>query len=302
MRRHSRKKVLTGLEPGSADLSIDPSQESDALLTAYRAELERIAAELEYKVLHDATLDQTMKYLDEELGKRLPAALAVTMNAELIRNWLEASYVKTSEGLIQAVGTATHRLPDSIKWFESANNYDYGNIYNSFRNDMLTAVRDAFEGKDSISQSIRDRAAKAVNKFGDAMGSNLAENRYRLVTENAVVKARNFSQILSMDEIGITEYQISAIMDQKTSNICRTLNGKVFQVKEAVKYVNDVFNTPPDRVTSKFPWADQKDFPQTDAERNALKPGDLKALYDSMPVKLPPYHAKCRTSVIVKTS
>lgn len=302
MRRESRKKVLTGLEPGSADLSIDPSQESDVLLTAYKAELERIAAELEYKVMHDSTLDQTMKYLDEELGKKLPSSLAVTMNAELIRNWLEASYIKTSVGVIQGINTATHRLPESVKWFESANSYDYGNIYNSFRNDMQTAIKDAFEGKDSISQSIRERAARTVDRFGDAMGSSLAENRYRLVTENAVVKARNFSQILSMDEIGITEYQISAIMDQKTSNICRTLNGKVFQVKEAVKYVNDVFNTAPDKVTSKFPWADQKDFPQTDAERNALKPSDLKSLYDSMPVKLPPYHAKCRTSVIVKSS
>ncbi|MBP9890049.1 MAG: hypothetical protein KBF93_27365 [Leptospiraceae bacterium] len=187
----------------------------------------------------------------------------------------------------------------AINWFESANRYDYGGVYNDFRDDMGKAIKDIFEGTDS-SQKIIERAVKAKEKLGEIFSTLQVQNRYRLVAENAVNKARNFAQALAYEELGITRYEISAILDQKTSIVCRTLNGKVFETKTAVQYVNEVLATDPNKVVSKFPWPDPKDFPQTEDDLRNITPAEINKLYNKMSVKLPPYHAFCRTTVIIQ--
>lgn len=242
-----------------------------------------------------------MKYLDEEMGKKLPVELAKSLKEELIKTWLQGSIVEINDEAVKAQTTAVQRLPTAINWFESANRYDYGGVYNDFRDDMASAIKDIFEGTDS-SQKIIERAVKAKEKLGEIFSTLQIQNRYRLVAENAVNKARNFAQALAYEELGITRYEISAILDQKTSIVCRTLNGKVFETKTAVKYVNEVLSTDPNKVVSKFPWPDPKDFPQTEDDLRKITPAEINKLYNKMSVKLPPYHAFCRTTVIIQTT
>jgi len=282
-----------------ASLQSDPSESSAFVFETYKDELERIAGELEYKIAHNATYSQVLKFLDEEMGKKLPVELAKSLKEELIKTWLQGSIVDINDEAVKAQATAVQRLPSAINWFESANRYDYGGVYNDFKDDMAKSIKDIFEGTDSSSKII-ERAVKAKEKLGEIFSTLQVQNRYRLVAENAVNKARNFAQALAYEELGITRYQISAIVDQKTSIICRTLNGKVFETKTATKYVNEVLSTDPNKVVAKFPWPDAKTFPQTEDDLRNITPAEINKLYNNMSVKLPPYHAFCRSTVIIQ--
>lgn len=271
----------------------------DYVYETYKDELERIAAELEYKLAHNASYSQVIKYLDEEMGKKLPVELAKSLKEDLIKTWLTNSIVNINDEDVKAQATAVQKLPTAINWFESASRYDYGGVYNDFKDDMASAIKDIFDGTDS-SAKIIERAVKAKEKVGEIFSTLQVQNRYRLVAENAVNKARNFAQALAYEELGITRYEISAILDQKTSIVCRTLNGKVFETKTAVQYVNEVLATDPNKVVSKFPWPDPKDFPQTEDDLRNITPAEVNKLYNKMSVKLPPYHAFCRSTVIIQ--
>ncbi|MCB1156697.1 MAG: minor capsid protein [Leptospiraceae bacterium] len=159
---------------------------------------------------------------------------------------------------------------------------------------MTQAVNDAIQGRGILSQNLI-RQAQMLR--GELREKNV-KGRYRMVTENAIMKARNFSQVLSYEELKITEYQIVAIVDNKTSNICRALNGQVFETKEAISYVKEVFSTPVYEVADRFPWDNPSRWPK---DPETVTPKDIRKLYEGMATKLPPYHGHCRTTVVSKT-
>lgn len=158
------------------------------------------------------------------------------------------------------------------------------------------AIGSALQGSGRPSESIITKAKNASKNLSSQLSTPALINRYRLVVDNAVSKARNFAQVLSYQELGITRYEYSAIIDHRTSNICLTLNGKVVEVKYTSNYVEKVLSTDPEKVVSSFPWSNPNQWLSTPDERAKA---DWKGLLDKSSVKLPPFHAFCRTMVIV---
>lgn len=249
---------------------------------------------MEYQIAKDDSTENILLYLDKELGKNLGSNLVEGIKSSLIRNWIESTWVNYQNTQIQAQGIATQRLPSVINWFENAMNFDYGNIYNDFRSDLRSAIKNALQGKAGSSQSIIEKAANAKKALQSQMTDTALTNRYRLVVDNAVSKARNFSQILSFEELGFARFQFQAIIDKKTSNICRVLNGKTVEVKFAVKYVENVLATEPDQVVKKFPWESGKNWPSSPED---IAKADWRSLLEKSSVQLPPFHGFCRTIV-----
>lgn len=227
--------------------------------------------------------DSALDWLDTQMKDVLPAEVASAVKDHISEAWVDAA----KSGVKPAQKTATQRLPEAMKWFQSAQGHDYGAVYNDFRDDMRQAVLDELEGRGTNAQSIREKAQAAAKAAGKILTDDEAQNRYRLVVSNAVNKARNFSQVLSMQELGFQELEIVAILDQKTSGICRSMNGRRVRVETMATFVNEVLDTPPDMVVAKFPWP--KTTPQ----------GSTPQIISALGSKMPPYHGRCRTTVIV---
>lgn len=252
------------------------------MLAQYRTEVERIVRGLEDR-LAKGDADSALDWLDSQMKSVLPAEVASAVKDHIREAWVDGA----TSGIKPAQKTATQKLPPAMKWFEAAQNYDYGAVYGDFSEDMRKAVLDELEGKGTDAKSIREKSQKAATAAGKILTDDQAQSRYQLVVSNAVNKARNFAQVLSMQELGFQELEIVAILDQKTSAICRGMNGRRVRVETMANFVNDVLDTDPADVVSKFPWP--KTMPQ----------GKTQQVISTIACKMPPYHGRCRTTVVV---
>lgn len=84
-----------------------------------------------------------------------------------------------------------------------------------------------------ITQSLMTGTSTAQLSEKIAMRFNTSYNQaYRLVeTETAYIQER--AMLDTYDELGLEQYQICAVLDSKTSEICQNLDGKVFDRKDA---------------------------------------------------------------------
>ncbi len=108
--------------------------------------------------------------------------------------------------------------------------------------------------------------------------------------------ASNFGSISAMEDGQIQTYVVTAVMDERTSEICRFMNGRTFTVRDGRSHVDRLLGaSDPEEVKSTAPWVSAAEA-QTIAgggdaasQRAALASGGLAA---------PPYHGRCRTVLL----
>ena len=127
---------------------------------------------------------------------------------------------------------------------------------------------------------------------------------YNRVASASVNRAHNWGGMLSIEEAGIDEYVFHAVMDERTSRICRELDGRVFSVPRVMKVVRQALERPPSAIESIAPWptfdTERKDlFIQAGERRTYLKGKSSDWLADHG-VALPPLHGNCRSVVILR--
>lgn len=135
----------------------------------------------------------------------------------------------------------------------------------------------------------------------EALGNRMAEfwNRYPGVPQrptsywtglaaNGMNRARNFGLLQSYQDLNIVALRVVAVMDERTSAICREMNGRIIPTQSAIGQRNRMIDaTNPEDVKAIAPWVS--------AEAIAGKSVDEIM---NLGVIMPPYHWKCRTTVI----
>lgn len=299
---HSQTALVTDEQEEEAKRQADLN-ESDAqkkFEEAYKSEIASIAEEAEQLAVSGISAEKVFSHLDDRLRNSLPEKLYQATLTRLTLSWVNGTKVTVDDVVREAQGTATQRLHDALPWFKSVQLYDYGRAYGSIASRMQQDVLDALEGKAQKRSSIRARAKYLAKKVAENMGveigkdrlqllENRLTDRYRMVISGAVNKARNFSMVLSYQELGIKEIEYIAIIDQHTSDTCRTMHGRRIELQVVTDYVESVLSTPADQVVAKFPW------------QNTVGGSTTEQILASMPVKLPPFHGRCRTSVGIST-
>jgi hypothetical protein len=90
-----------------------------------------------------------------------------------------------------------------------------------------------------------------------------------------------------MEEAGFTEYEILAMMDERTCAICGEMNGRVFSVSETRKVINSVLDIQdPKAFKAAMPW------------QSKPAKGMTNAKLCSSGQNLPPFHGRCRCTLI----
>ena len=89
--------------------------------------------------------------------------------------------------------------------------------------------------------------------------SGKAKNYFDIVSANAAVKARSFSNVLAFEQANVETFEFSAVLDNRTSEICQYMHGRRFSTVTAVDLIDKVVNADsPDEVKGITPWVSRK--------------------------------------------
>lgn len=169
---------------------------------------------------------------------------------------------------------------------------DYGKIPG--RLEKLLGLTDFFDGEET------DEKKEVVE--------NITSNKayVGILAAAVIANARSVSQTLVFEQATITKVRIVAVLDRRTSQICRKMHGTVFTVGEVVDHYEKVYNS---RTTEQYlkraPWlGDNKKnglHVKSGDKRTEIRPGmNSNSLLDAG-VALSPYHGACRTISVVET-
>ena len=86
---------------------------------------------------------------------------------------------------------------------------------------------------------------------------------------------------------GYNRYRYNAILDNRTSEICKTLNGRVFPIREGLDATERILKTKPQDLKNNFPFAKSAN------DINNKTSQELAALGYTVP----PQHFNCRSSI-----
>ena len=135
----------------------------------------------------------------------------------------------------------------------------------------------------------------------------LNENYWDTVAAIHTNRARTFSSLKSYAEGGVTAYEVVAVGDERTTEICNMMNGEILQVESALN-AYDSFEEAEDLEDLKTNVAPLmrhrgRDIVTQSGQRIAtrtkdgwdrVKPGTMNA----RGINGPPYHHRCRTTVV----
>ncbi len=218
--------------------------------------------------------------LEQKLGKDLPALIE--------ENVLELHSKVYKFGMNEVGRSANMRLSYDINDKEAAailgnqNLFWVGNHYDeTLSKDFDKILSGYFEGDKSMEDIANDFEAQFKSKMDSS------ESYFQGLAEHAVNRTRELGKVTGYEKAEIVTYEIVAVLDDHTSEICETMNGKKFSVTQAVSFRDEILNaSSPEEIKSIAPWR---------------QPEEVKGLSaEEMPagMELPPYHFRCRTQTV----
>jgi len=197
---------------------------------------------------------------------------------------------------------------------------EYGRRLEGFGEEARRIVGEGLErglGRDDLAADL-ERAARAA----------LIERQpfyWEVVAASFVGQGRSFAQMSSYAEAGIERYVIEAVLDERTTNICRFLHGKTFSVGDALQRFERVERAEqPEDIKQLVPWVRETLDPETgnpllwvqgsggrttiaEVTRSAFgtrdDPGAFRTIaagssMREVGVMLPPFHGLCRSTTL----
>jgi hypothetical protein len=132
---------------------------------------------------------------------------------------------------------------------------------------------------------------------------NLTDRQIKTIVQTSVQRIRNWAHIGSLSQAELEKAKIVALLDSRTTEICRELDGKIFRIGVAQKsierlnqlepgaFAKEMYESQIGKAISKEPVKTVQSFLEKDG----------KTISDDL-VKtgrgFPPYHPNCRTRVV----
>jgi SPP1 gp7 family putative phage head morphogenesis protein len=195
---------------------------------------------------------------------------------------------------------------------------EYGRRNDAFGERARQIVADGLEaglGREDIAADL-ERAAQDVL-------AGRSSFYWEVVAGSFVSRGRSFAQLSSYAEAGVDRYLIEAVLDERTTEICRFLHGKSFSVATGLRTFERV-DAEPDLIKDLTPWVREAIDPATgaktlfvergeervrvaDVTRSAVGTRDDRGEFGrglserdlaNLGVSFPPYHGLCRTTTV----
>jgi SPP1 gp7 family putative phage head morphogenesis protein len=236
----------------------------------------------------DDVVEVMTDYIVDKLGSEFPD---LTRND--IENFTSQAWDHGQKFEVSGGDMAPRIDPKVLSFFNRLNNLDYGKLFNNQREVFSESIKSVLDGKQSRPQALKALKQKLNVDLTDKHITGRIDDIFR----NKIYTTQNFSRVVRMKQVGITEVEVVATMDSNTSPICRELNGRIFRVEDMVSFVETFLSTP---VDENF-WNQYPQPTAQDIRDMATMPSSDIMKSPKLSVKMPPFHFKCRTTVVTRT-
>lgn len=147
----------------------------------------------------------------------------------------------------------------------------------------------------------RDKVAQLI-KDGLVSMPDVTDRYWKIVTTNALANARSYANLREMQEQGVHSFVFVAVMDERTTTICRSLNGRVFPVTPALDRMEGAISAQDLESLDKFtPMVrvikDPGDGLTFSAQGKTFGPDVDDAFLLANGIIIPPLHFLCRSTI-----
>ncbi len=247
------------------------------------------------EILNESWVETSQEAIEESIEKMAKkktfksglAALLLTLGKKL-DSFLTAKQLKEIEIVVNGIYTSLKEVHS--RNFEISTNiikldkqvinmaslegpYWIGNLYNSHLSARIGDIgRLIAESGISVEQGstlMKDVLNKEFSLFGGGsdfptkIPSQFAgsiDNYTKILSTNVAVRSRNFAFITTANQAKIETLEFSAVMDDRTSQICQFMNGKRFSTSQGVSLVSKVATAiSPEKVKELTPWVSRKE-------------------------------------------
>lgn len=114
--------------------------------------------------------------------------------------------------------------------------------------------------KESLELGLRnaDITSLLVDLVDTAGSLNRGRNYWRVIASTFTARSRTFGQLTSLRDAEISHYIFKAVLDERTTNICRMMDGRVFATERGLELYDEVDNGQPEDVRDVMPWVRQR--------------------------------------------
>lgn len=134
-------------------------------------------------------------------------------------------------------------------------------------------------------KTIGEIASDFAGKFVDTTDKGFSY--FEGLAEFTTYRTSVLGNVTGFEKAGVKFYQIKATLDERTSEICRNMDGRIFEVSRAIEFRDTILSLRTKEQIKEFaPWRPASDVEGKDSSELPLG------------MVLPPYHFRCRTIVI----
>lgn|GEM_PF-4024866 len=190
-----------------------------------------------------------------------------------------------------AVLNASFNVRDfqAMEYLKQSDYFYVGKQFGSYSDDISTLIREAvFEeglGAKAAARQIYEKLNGVVNtEFW----------KYERVARTSANRVRNWSRVFAFHENNVATVRFVAVMDERTSEVCDTMNGEVFEVSWIVEHLEKVMESGEEALPDISPFPESVDA--------LLNPeGITKDAIDlaGEGYAAPPLHPHCRSVLVV---
>nr|WP_238390120.1 hypothetical protein [Campylobacter fetus] len=190
------------------------------------------------------------------------------------------NYETLYEGLASSAGAKFVFDEVDIKSLEAMrkNFYWVKNDYNQkISNDLKAITEQVFAG--NIARAEMAEALK--EKFKGVLSANISY--FEGVSDHIISQAQNIARVNQSSKYGVKHYKVVARIDEKTSDICRSMNGRIIPASHIELQSSNIQNA------------------KSINEKKAASAWRSEPFYGKiLPANfgLPPYHFRCRTELV----
>ena len=113
---------------------------------------------------------------------------------------------------------------------------------------------------------------------------------WEILADHTLNKIQNMGHVSGYETAGVQYVKIVAVIDSKTTPICRAMNGKIFKVADFRKQYDKIIRAAEKHDLKAYKAA--QPMVNGKAMKGEISEEDIKKLG----IKLPPYHFRCRTT------
>jgi|GEM_PF-6210339 len=242
-------------------------------------------------LITDKDKTELLEILERRLGTNIATLLEAKMN-EIRR---ETYSLGLSEINIEYGFNRISK--ETLNWLEQNHSYWIGNFYKEQIADRLGKdLDDIFDRilKEGMSREAAGRYLKEMlkDRFGKPGFKGTILNYYEGFANHVITQTREFAHIDAYERAGIEYVKIQAVLDSRTSLICRELNGRVIAVSKLKQQRDKILNSKSPEEAKKYSkWLTQKEIMRLVYQKATEELPDE--------IGLPPYHFHCRTTTVM---